>query len=113
MMFCYNTSFQISIKQTPNFLLCGDGPNMSSLPTPKGRRKITRGAKEDENHQTLVKVNAKDIARRKKMKMHRQTQTKKKLKSLSSQLSTQPTSSARQTHLPAQKLQITAFWDFH
>ena len=62
LMFCYNTSFHRSIKQTPHFMLYGVEPNMPSLPTADVRRKFYGEAKEDEIHQTLLY--ARDVARR-------------------------------------------------
>ena len=62
LMFCYNTSFHRSIKQTPHCMLYGVEPNMPSLPAANVRRKFYGEAKEDEIHQTLLY--ARDVARR-------------------------------------------------
>ena len=54
LMFCYNTSFHRSNKQTPHFMLYGVEPNMPSLPTANVKRKLYGEAKEDEIHQKLL-----------------------------------------------------------
>jgi hypothetical protein len=40
LMFCYNTSFHRSIKNTPYFLTYGQEPRLPNLPTPDLRRKF-------------------------------------------------------------------------
>jgi hypothetical protein len=62
LMFCYNTSFHRSIKNTPYFLTYGQEPRLPNLPTPDLRRKFYGESSSAELYQTMMF--ARDTARR-------------------------------------------------